>query len=278
MSKLFRADIYRILQGKALFITLVVMLAINVLMIVSYHMMQTRRIDAITITIGNEAQLENQEQWEALIDELPAMNSVNVLNVLTQNMENMFFFLLPIIIVVAGAIFTHGTVKNDVSFGISRTQLYMSKLLLSMIISALFLVFYIASGVIIAAIVGGLGSPAPTGHWANFVQVIGAQYVLITAMICIGTFLAFTTKRTAAVNGAYIAIIFVPALVISILSVANPSLERLFDFNITSQVMNLSNIRYMQASEIATALGVGVFWILVTTLGGLALFKRTEIK
>jgi len=278
MLNIFKADIYRITRGKALLITLAVILAMNLLMVISLHVIQSGTMDPVAITIGPEMEIEGLEDWETFVEEMPPMTGINVIAFLTQSMENFLFFLLPVIVVVAGAIFTHSTVKNDVSFGIARTKLYMSKLLLSIIIGALFLVFYMGTGMIIATIIGGFGGPAPAGHWANLTQVLGAQFVLITAMVCIGMFFAFTTKRTAAVNAAFIAFILVPALIITILSAASSSFERLFDFDLTSQIMRLADLYYMETYEILRALGVGVFWVLATTLGGIALFRRAEIK
>jgi len=275
MLNIFAADIYRIIRGKALYITLAVLLATNLLMVISLHALQSG-MEPVGIMIG--APEDAQEIFEAAMTEMPAMNGINVTGLLTQSMENFVFFLLPIIVVVAGTIFTHGTVKNDISFGVSRTKLYMSKLLLSIGFGGLFLTYYMVTGGLIATIIGGFGGPAPAGHWSNLIQVLGAQSVLLMAMICIGIFLAFTTKRTAAVNAAFIAFIFVPLMIINLLSMANPALERLSDFDITTNIIRLANLRYMETGEIATALGLGAFWILATTFGGIALFNRAEIK
>jgi len=141
----------------------------------------------------------------------------------------------------------------------------------------IFLLFYMMTGMLVATVLGGFGTAA-AGYWANLVQVLGAQLLMIIAMVCIGIFFVFTTKRTAAVNGAFIAFILAPAIIISILTFADPWFERLFDFDMTTNIMRLANLRYLETREIATALGLGSFYILATTIGGIALFKRAEIK
>ena len=276
MLNIIRADIYRIVRSKAIYITLAIILTVNILVIGSIYAFHAGVMDnavAAAEALDPEIAAASLEAVNAI-----QLDGIRVTDVLTGGMENFLFFLLPIIIVVGSAIFTHGTVKNDIAFGISRNKLCMSKLMLSIGISVIYLVFYLGTGMLWAAFLNGFGAPAPAGHWANFAQVLGAQFVLIVAMICIGTFLVFTTKRTAAVNGAYIAFLLVPALIISLLTMANSAFERLFYFDLTSRIMDLAALRYMQTADIAKALGLGAFYILVTTIGGIALFKRAEIK
>jgi len=208
----------------------------------------------------------------------PGINAATIPGILAISMENFSFFLLPIIIIVAGTIFSNGTVKNDISWGTSRTKLYFSKLILGVLLSIVMLIFYVGSSMIMAAIVGGFGSPVPDGHWIGLLQIYSAQLVLLIALVSIGVFLAFTTKRTAAVNGAYIAFCLVPPLLISLLAIANENIVRLFEYDLLSNIMGLANLPSMGTAEILRALSVGVFWLVVSTVAGVALFKRAELK
>ena len=270
MLNLFRADIYRIIRGKALYITLAVLLAFNLLMIITLNIFQTGVVD-----LGYDDELA-----AAAMAEIQAMSldGVRVPEILTGNMENLVFFLLPLIIIVAAVIFSHGTVKNDIAWGLSRTKLYMSKLLLSFAFSFLLLLAYIGTGMLVATMLNGFGAPAPDGHWVNLLQVLGAQLFMLLAMVSIGVFLVFTTKRVAAVNGIFIAFILVPALVIALLELANPDLSWLYDFDMTYNINRLANLRYLETREILQALGLGMFYLLATTIGGMVLFRRAEIK
>jgi hypothetical protein len=102
---------------------------------------------------------------------------------------------------------------------------------------------------------------------------------MLLAMNSFGIFLMFTTKRTAAVIGAYIAFTMAPIIVMSILmDVTSVNLVRLLDFDILLTIRRLGFIGQMETSEILTALGVGSGYMLLTTIGGIALFRRAEIK
>ena len=283
MLNIIRADMYRIMRGKALYITLAVLLVLNLIMIISLNAFQTGAMDvdqASGIGVGIEIGVQDEAALAAAMEELQAinLNGVHVPNLLAASMENLVWFLLPIIVVVAAAIFSHGTVKNDIAWGICRVKLYFSKLLLSSALSVVLLIFYIGSGMLIATIINGFGGPAPAGHWVNLLQVLGAQLFMLIAMVSIGVFLTFTTKRTAAVNGIFIAFALAPPLIISLLEFANPNFSRLFNFDMLSNIMRLANLHYLTTRELMYAFGLGAFYLLATTIGGIVLFRRTEIK
>jgi len=271
MFRLIRADIYRILRGKALYITLIVLLAVVALIVGAA---QTGG------AVGMQFTPEQAEEVVSAISDvaMPGVSAANIPEILAISMENFTFFLLPVVVIVAGAIFTHGTVKNDISWGTSRTKLYFSKLILSVGLCILMLIFYVGSSMLVAAVIGGFGGPVPTGHWIGLLQIFSAQLVLLVALVAVGVFLAFTTKRTAAVNGAYIAFCLVPPLAITLLAAANSSLIRLMDFDMLSNVMALANLPSMETSEMLRALGIGAFWLISSTVAGVALFRRAEIK
>jgi len=274
MVNMIRADMYRIFRGKALYITLAVLLASIVLTVASTHALQT---GFFSIEIPSE-EVPQMAQQVSAFSEGDGVSGISITTPLATSMENFVFFLLPIVIVVAGAIFSHGTVKNDLAWGVSRTKLYFSKLILASILCILMIVFYYVFGILIATIWGGFGGPAPDGHWIGLLQIIAAQLVLLLAYVAFGVFLAFATRRTAAVNGAFIAFVFVPMFLLMILAIINSNLERLLDFEMLSNLINLARLPYLEAREILRALGIGVFVLVASTVGGIALFKRAEIK
>jgi len=273
MMNIIRADVYRIVRGKALYITLAVLLVYCVLTVGALHAFQS---GAINFGFTEEA-LEEVPNLANMF-EGPGVCSVTILNDAAAQMENIVFFLLPVIIVVAGAIFSHNTVKNDLAWGISRTKLYFSKLILNSAICVFMLLVYMGFMVIIAAIIGSFGGPAPAGHWVGLLQIYSAQLVMLLAYVSFGVFLAFTTKRTAAVNGAFIAFIFVPLLLLTIITTINTDLQWLLDFEMSTNLTRLARLPYLETREIVRALGIGTFVLAASTIGGVALFKRAEIK
>ena len=274
MHNLIRADIYRIIRGKALYITLLILLVNAVLTVMALNAFQH---GAITFTMP-EAMPDTMVYEIDRILETPIVNGVTMPQFAATQMENFIFFLLPVIIVVAGAIFSHGTVKNDLAWGVSRTKLYLSKLILSSALAVLLLVSFVVFCTVIAVIINGFGGPTPAGHYIELLQIFSAQLVMLLGFVGVGIFLAFTTKRTAAVNGAFIAFVLVPLLLLTSLAMINTSLERLLDFELLTNIMSLAHLPSLETREILRAMGLGVFFLVTSTLGGIALFRRAEIK
>jgi len=270
MLNIIRADIYRILRGKALYITLIVLLAVSILNVMSMYSFETG-----AITFYMPAGLEDEV---ALLAPQLIVNGVNMPRLIAIQMENFVFFLLPVIVIVAGAIFSHGTVKNDLAWGVSRVKLYFSKLILASIICVLLMLFFVASATVGAIILGGIGGSAPPGHWMEILQIYSAQLLFMLSYISIGVFLAFVTRRVAAINGAYMAYIFVPLFIITIIVGINGNLSWLLDFEKLTNVMLMAELPNLETHEIVRALGIGSVILASSTIGGIALFRRAEIK
>jgi len=267
MLNLLRADIYRVLKGKAIYITLFILLVNCIMMIISMNAFQTGAI--------------NINMPDAVTDELVPniyVTGVNTPGLIATQMENFLFYLLPVIVIVTGAIFSHNTVKNDIAFGVSRTKLYLSKLILSSVICLLLMLFYVGFCTAMALVINGFGGSAPVGHWVELLQIFSSQFVLILGYIGFGVFLAFVTKRTAAVNGGFIAFIFVPLFILSMLVLINDNLVWLMEYDMFSNVTALANLPYMETREILRALGIGAFVFLGSTISGIMIFRRAEIK
>jgi len=270
MGNLFRGDIYRILRGKALYITLAALLVYNMLMLTA----------GFSIELAT-AYLPEEARGEAITSEFISQTrsvGIRALQVLATSMEGFVFFLLSAVIFVAGASFTHKTVKNDLAWGVSRTKLYFSKLFLCFIVGALMLLFYIGAFMLISIIVHGVGDSAPIEYWLEFLPIFAAQLFMLLSLISVGVFLVFATRRTAIVNVAFIAFYLVlPSIAVGFVA-SNPSTVWLLDFDMLSNIRMLSNLPQLEAYEILRALGVGAFWLIASTIAGVALFRKADIK
>ena len=264
MMNIIRADLYAILRGKAVYITFSVVMYLHILTI------GTGTMGGINFGDIEDNPLEMPSGFD--------FNFIGSAEFLYTRTDNMIFVLLPLIIVAAAAIFTFGTVKNDLAWGIPRTKLYLSKLATAIGLCVLLMVFYMGAGMLFAWALNGFGGPVPDGYWLNLFQTVGAQLFMMIALTCFGTFLVFTTKSSAATTGIYIAFLFVPTMVISILMDSGFNVARLLDFDLWSGINRLGFINQLDISSILTILGVGLFYIITSTIGGLLLFGRAEIK
>jgi ABC-type transport system involved in multi-copper enzyme maturation permease subunit len=205
-------------------------------------------------------------------------DGTNIARVLSTTTEMLVYFLLPLFILVASAMFSHNTIKNDLSTGMSRTKLYLSKLILSSILCAALMVFYMAAGIALATILRGFGVPPVEGYWLEILKMCSAQLFMLLAFNCVGIFLAFTAKRASIVNGAFIAICLVPSLIIFFLINWRESFDRLINFDLMLQLQRVAFMDMLPRDDIIKAFAVGTVYIVVSTVAGVMLFRKAEIS
>ncbi|MCL2405474.1 MAG: hypothetical protein FWC92_08005 [Defluviitaleaceae bacterium] len=269
MINMIRADVYRILRGKALYVIFLLLTVLSVALVVS-------TMSAGNINIGVEWNM-----WDdmGIADMAVAFNGLSSAAILYTQLDNLVFFLLPLVYAVIMPMFIYSTVKNEVTWGMSRAKIYMSKLGLSFVLCIVMVVFYMIVGMLLATILRGFGGPAPAGYWQQLFMTLGAQLFIMLAVTCLAVFLMFALRHGGAVNVVYIAYFFVPTMVIMVLyQVVNPRFIRLLDFLLMFAVNRLGFLSQLSMGEILTAFGVGAAHILLCTVGGIALFKRAEIK
>lgn len=114
------------------------------------------------------------------------------------------------------------TMKNTVSFGISRSKLFIAKNISTVLVAAAVAAFTLAaffgSGLIL--LVPGKGyTPA---FLSDLLLRISIALLLYVAAITLGTLLAIIIKRNALFTFAYFGILVVPSLLFKLLTLVNP--------------------------------------------------------
>ena len=264
MMNIVRADLYAILRGKAVYITF------GVVMLLHFLTIGTGTMGGINFGGSDANPLEMPDGFD--------FSFIGSAEFLYTRTDNMIFPLLPLIIAASAAIFTFGTVKNDLAWGIPRSKLYLSKLTTSIGLCILLLLFYMISGMLFAWAINSFGGPIPDRYWINLFQTVGAQLFMMISLACFGTFLMFMTKSTAATTGIYIAFLFIPSTIIFILLDSGFNVARLLNFDIWIGINRLGFFSQLDRNSILTILGVGLFYIIASTTFGIVLFRRAEIK
>ena len=273
MLNIIKADMYRILRGKGFYITMILLLATIAL--------QTAVSSKASVMTYNTEGLEIdtiEEFAEEVLLAPEAFTGSTAPFEMMDNTDTLLYFLLPFIIFIAAADFSTDTVKNVLSNGMSRIKYYLSKLILACVFCLLLLFINIIIPVVTATILRGFGGAFDIDFILRLLRPFAAQLFMCLAVTCVGIFLVFVTKRTAAVNGAYIAFCIIPMLIIYIFFMLNEELEFLFKYEVISNIRMLRHIDIAESTDIIRAFAVGAFYILASTIGGIAVFKRSEVK
>ena len=269
MINLMRADMYRILRGKGIYICFAIMLAVILLTV--YVM----RI-APTMGVSGEVVIEGFEfEDRALQDNY--MSGASSATMAIGAMNNMIYIFLPLLIIVSMAAFSSRAVKNELTVGIGRVKFYLSKLFLGSILSFVFMALYLVLSVALAATVDGMGYWG-SGFFTEIMQAFGLQILLLLGFVSMGVFFGFLTRRTSATIGLYIALALVPSIIISILSGPFPRALNAFYYDLSGLYFHFARPGDMTGFEICRGIIVSLVYIAVSTIAGLVLFKRAEIR
>ncbi|MCL2843420.1 MAG: ABC transporter permease [Oscillospiraceae bacterium] len=185
--------------------------------------------------------------------------------------------LIPFVFCVSVPSFSDGTMKNDISWGMSRTKLYVSKLLIMVILSILLYVFYIGAGMGVATIVFGFGDAVP-GYWMNLLQAMGAQMVGVLALCSVMIFLSFLLKKPYVLTEALAGILMIPTLINWISSLFNVDASRVLYFDLLSNIQGFASFHLLDSRTILIGFGVIAVWLLATSIAGITLLRKAEVK
>lgn len=256
MLNIIRADLYRIFRGKGFYITTILLLALIGILVLTGQ-----------LYISNEsAQTQYSTSGMSIPFQMMAEPAI------------MIYFILPFMIFICSADFSGGTVKNPLSNGIPRAKFYLSKLILSCVSCFCLFFVYIVISTELATMAYGFGGTFDMSFIANVLRPFMAQLFMFISVVCVTVFLAFATKKTAAVIGLYIVLFLGQIFLFSILASLSDNLLPLLDYEIISITSNLVNIDSMALGDIVRTFAVGGFYILASTIGGIAIFSKSEIK
>ena len=267
MLNLMRADIYRILRGKGIYITFAIMIAVTIMTIfVVRASVQT----GITFVPDEPEGINPFRQQDVITGSIAAFMALS-------SMDFNIYIFLPLIIFVAMTPFSSSAVKNELTIGISRVKYYLSKWLLASALSVFFMAVYLGVTIIFGIIDGGVGDWG-NGFALNVVQSFGMQVLFALAINSVGVFFCFVIRRAGATEGIYIAFTLIPQAVFGILSTVYPEVIRFLAYDLSSQFGMFAQVSALSSGDIARGLAVGIVYLTIPTIAGIAIFKRAEIK
>ncbi|MCL2364908.1 MAG: ABC transporter permease [Defluviitaleaceae bacterium] len=269
MFNLMRADAYRMQRGKGIYIVLGIMLLIAALTIFVFR-------SALIMGVQTEAP-EIVDGEINLFVQQEVITAADGAQMALASMDIMMYFILPIVLILAMAPFSSSAVKNELTIGFSRAKFYFSKLLFACTLSVLFMVVNIALYILFGTVSDGWGYWG-SGLGIEVLQIFGSQVLFALAFNSIGVFMCFVFRKSGVAIGLYIAFTLVPQMVIGLLSIAFPEALRAMYFDLASLFGIFAGMPTMQSADIIQGLLIGLAWLVVPTVAGLAIFQRAEIK
>lgn len=262
MLNMIKADLYRIFHGKGIYITIGLLIIIWALQILP------ETFGTIGMNIEDLNEVETVTQLTGMNTPLKVMEST----------DNYLYFLLALIVFVAATDFSSGTAKNALSNGMSRVKYYFSKLILSSIFCVVLVLVSIIVPTFFVTLKSGFGGSIDSEYIFQLLKAVALQLFMFLSVTSVGVFLAFTTKRTVAVNGFYIAFCLVPMLIIVILMNVSDKFMKLLKYDVVMNIRSIAHIDVMTQNDVTRVLIIGSVYLLLSTMVGLLIFRKGDIK
>jgi len=266
MVRLLRSDFYRLFKSKSFYIcTIVAMVVVSgsaFLMEWSYRMMSSSTDASVSVAAAS------QLFQDGITYGLSIFYGGNSL---------LYIAIITAIFVTSEFVF--GTMKNAVSKGFPKYQIYLSKLItMTATTFILVLLMFIAATISATIITGEIG--AFTGAYTGQILImIGVELILHAALTAVFVMIANTVRN----NGGVIAINIIGILTFAPLIYI--ALELLFKNKVKFSIYGIQNNMMLFAQNIAPpsedilrAILVGVSFFAITTALGIFAFNKMDVK
>lgn len=208
----------------------------------------------------------------------PQMTVSNIMEISINMLMVPVFLVLMNVDVVTGDDIREHTYKNTLSYGVSRSKLYVSNIIASVILA--FVIFSITLLVLLGSAFLFLepGKLVTVPGLQDFFLRILAAIPLYIAAISIGTLLSILLRGNNAFGFTYVMLFVAVAPIIRVLAgLISSKIMILYNVLITTQISNISKGSATNCTFFEAAL-TGIIYTAIFTIIGVIIFNRQEIK
>lgn len=280
MLNMMKADMYRIVRGKSIYIITLIIIALEIVNIIS--------ISAGAISMGINPNLVTGDEYDyEYLEKLEKANSISEYrkiikdnggfeldtDIMAEN-GNFYYIIIVLVIIVVTCDFSNKSVKNTLSSAISRKKYYISKMLLLYLITTIVLVFNTYFSYFLNLLVNGSSFVSSIG---NVTKILLLQLPLIYGIITLLGSIAFITRKTSIFNAISIPLIAVVELIaMGICTLFRLDAVKIFEYDFTFMLRNIANNQ--TDTLIMKSLVLAIVYIVLFNIVGYFVFKKSEVK
>lgn len=212
----------------------------------------------------------------------------------------LFFMVTGLYFVVLGAdlVFSdqykYNTLKNEVSFGLPRWGVYLSRWVISLVMMLLMLAALLGSYALVSAALLGIPSDAvameqmgmTSAQMMGYVFQVLGSYLLASLPLWMGGLslilcLMFLIQSSTFASIAYVAVVAaLPGVLDKMGQYVNPLFTQLYHLTLSYpfDLINHAGASIQSGGQMALCWSIGLGWTLLATFVGGAVFQRLEIK
>ena len=264
MLKLLQSDFYRLFRSKVFYICTLI---ISSLMAVSIFIM-----DWSSRVMGNMTTAEGLEY-----NLMPYNNGISYgITVFSSGEANLFMAILIAVFITAE--FTHGTMKNIVSKGFKRFQIYISKVITMTAATFMMLLVMLVFGTIAATIVTGSVGTLAGVSVGEVIRMIAISLLLHTALVSVFVMVAMAVRNIGGVIAINICIILFSSMIYQLLDMLTKGKTKFAEFGLRNNILLYHNNIAPASDDIIRSIIVGVAFLAFSIFIGILAFKNTDVK
>lgn len=267
MLNIIKADTKRILRSKSVWIMPILIL------------MMTAMLSALFAGLNYVMSLDLSAVLGDSMDSLAAVGSIAStgyeMALMNLQSDTLIYVMLVILLSVSAFDFSSGTIKNMLSIGKSRQQIYISKLITSCIWTILGVFFYTFSSTLMGAIF--FGFDVTGSQIVDIILITLQQIPIYLSVIMTGHMFVFMTQKVAGSIMLYVGTFMLFETVIPIIDLI---LDLPFKVSLLMplyQLIELTSLNTNLAGYLTIYISCVVYMI-SSICGGYYLFKKAELK
>ncbi len=259
MIRLLRADFYKLFRAKSFYICGFIAAALSILGVVLLN-------SSINSELGIDASLLGYDGLYALITGI--------------SQATLFITIMNSIFVPSE--FAHGTMKNIASRGFSRWSIYLSKLVVALFISVVYVLLCSVCSFALGSIMWGTGD-IDRAMCLDIAKMLGLFLLAEAATQSIFIMFGFIVRHTGGTSFTNLGIIILaPTLILPIINFGLSEWCKLENFDISNYWPATYLSKYLSLDilqeDIITGIIVCCAFIVVTTVLGIFSFYKKDIK
>lgn len=266
MLNLLKSDFYKLFKQKSLYICLIIVVALAAINVFALDYMQ-----------HISTQMSQTNETDLKIFELSQSASSYIKSSFSLNAMIIVGVVVPLFVTSE---FRLGTIKNTLSRGMSRNSVFISKLLISCLISIVFMLIQCLSSTVSATILWGFGN-VDGGFWADLIKFILLQLYICVAYASLFTMVSFIISSTGGAIALNICLIQFSSVIVSLIQMVVYKITGV-NYEITngllSTVLNELVNESLTKDLISKSLIVPTVYCVITIALGLLAFSRKDIK
>ena len=205
MKSLIRSDFYKLRKAKSFWVCMILAVALAVFSVLIMDF-SVKLMDKVPQQAAQEEAALEESGLNISTDGIPMSSAdLNASNMLLMQFAGTTTILISIFVsLFVGGEFSHGTIKNLASKNHTRTQIYLSKIIVSVIAAIVMTLLYAVVATGLGTALWGFGK-VDSSFVANACKGIGIEFLLVSAFTAVFVMFSMLIRQS---GGAIAASIF----------------------------------------------------------------------